>query len=135
MGEAQSGTQPIGAIMYNIFVKIVTTLILFCIVEYLPFPSRFSSDFLKNLWICASIAGLGLVPISAFGLLRNRTWGVWLLLVASLLFSLSNLNQGLFHMVSICALHYTLLGVVLLRMYVNKRQSVAQKIPIETPGK
>lgn len=76
---------------------------------------RPSSGLPETLWRCGAFVGFGLVSVAAFGLWRERSWGIWLLLVATIAASITFGSRDFLQLFSICALHYILLTVVLLR--------------------
>ena len=100
---------------YRIIIFGLAVWITLCLPSIAAPWGRPSSGFHETLWRCGAFLGFGLVSVATFGLWRERSWGVWLLVVAAISASLTFGSRGILQLFSICTLHYILLVVVLLR--------------------
>ena len=102
---------------YRIIIFGLAAWITLCLPSIAAPWGRPSSGLPETLWRCGAFFGFGLVSIAAFGLWRERSWGIWLLVVAAIAASITFGSRGILQLFSICALHYILLAVVLLRRF------------------
>lgn len=119
---------------YRIIIFGLAAWITLCLPSFAFVLSRPSSGYLETLVRCGAFLGFGLVPVAAFGLWRERPWGFWLLVAACAYASIIFAGSGFRQLLRICALHYMMLAVVLLRRLFPYPRSSTPKPKPDTTG-